>query len=178
MGSIFDYKIFIEPPKKLQIDLYRCDCVFHTNDLQTLCRKECLSGIVWISGSQTEFYTIDVTCSSVKKVAEKSVRLKHHNKGGSSSGRFERLHQEAVQHYLDSVVEISIDLFRKSEIKYVLFVCSGKRIHSLLRKVGRSIIKEKIIAEPILVGEKLGHMDTIVFKILYKILYYDQIGRG
>ena len=82
------------------------------------------------------------SASFVKKVDNVSTRLKKHNKGGSSSARFGRLHKEAIVHYLKKVVDESLQAF--CDVKYLVVVGIGERKDELISYFPNSM-KEKLL---------------------------------
>lgn len=151
MESIFDEVCILSPPKPIRKTEYFCGKRFHVDSVLDLYTVPELCGIIWINGQDTSIFTLDMTsCSAVKKVDNISTRLKKHNKGGSSSARFGRLHKEAIVHYLKKVVEESIEAF--SEIKYLVVVGIGERKDELVSYFPNSM-KEKLLG--VIVSETL-----------------------
>ena len=132
----------MEPPKPIRKTEYFCDKRFHVDSIDLYHEVE-LCGIIWINGQDTCIYTLDTSStSSVKKVDNVSTRLKKHNKGGSSSARFGRLHKEAIVHYLKKVVEESLEAF--SDVKYLVVVGIGERKDELITYFPNSL-KDKLL---------------------------------
>ena len=141
--SIFDEVCILSPPKPIRKTEYFCDKRFHLDSIIDLYREAELCGIIWINGQDTSIYTLDMnSVSFVKKVDNVSTRLKKHNKGGSSSARFGRLHKEAIVHYLKKVVEESLEAF--SDVKYLVVVGIGERKDELITYFPNSM-KEKLL---------------------------------
>jgi peptide chain release factor subunit 1 len=149
--SIFDEVCILSPPKPIRKTEYFCDKRFHVDSVIDLYSTPELCGIIWINGQDTSIFTLDMSSvSSLKKVDNVSTRLKKHNKGGSSSARFGRLHKEAIVHYLKKVVEESITAF--SSVNYLVIVGIGERKDELISYFPNSL-KDKLLG--VIVSENL-----------------------
>ena len=141
--NIFDEVCILSPPKPIIKSEYFCDKRFHVDSVIDLYATPELCGIIWINGQDMSIFTLDMSSESfVKKVDNISTRLKKHNKGGSSSARFGRLHKEAIVHYLKKVVEESLEAF--SDVKYLVVVGIGERKDELISYLPNSM-KEKLL---------------------------------
>lgn len=141
-GIVFDEKLVVYPPKPILKTEYYCDKVFHIESILPLYEESELCGLVWINGQDTSFYTVDLSNSDSSKMSDRSTRLKKHNKGGSSSARFGRLHEEAVIRYLKGIAEDMIQCF--TDVKTIIVAGCGVRKDQIIPYL-RSDISEKII---------------------------------
>ena len=97
-------KIDLEPFKPINTSLYRCDNIFHTNELKYLLQDNDKFGFLIMDGNGSLFGTLQ---GSTKVIINKfTVDLpKKHSKGGQSSNRFARLRTEKRRNYLRKVAE-------------------------------------------------------------------------
>ena len=103
-------KIDLEPFKPINTSLYRCDNIFHTNELKSLLEDNDKFGFLIMDGNGSLFGTLQ---GSNKTIINKfSVDLpKKHTKGGQSSNRFARLRIESRHNYLRKVAESMTSAF-------------------------------------------------------------------
>ena len=149
---MFDQVTFIIPPKIIKNSLYLCDKIFHIEELINLYRPSIYIGLSIIIGQNTEYYSVDIISMNVEKLSHQNTRLKSHNKGGSSSARFGRIHDEKVQHYLTSISEDMTRLFsntntnenNKNEFKYVVISGCGDRKDQLYKYLDKRITNKLI----------------------------------
>jgi len=144
---VFDEKLIIEPPKPILKSEYKCDKIFHVDSILPLYEQPELCGLVWMNGQDTSFYTIDMTNVEHNKINDRSTRLRKHNKGGQSSARFGRLHDEAVIRYLKTVAEDMTKYFEN--VKVIMVGGNGNRKDQLIPYL-TSNISEKIIGNIVL----------------------------
>jgi peptide chain release factor subunit 1 len=97
-------KIDLEPFKPINSSLYRCDNIFHMNELKYLLQDNDKFGFLIMDGNGSLFGTLQ---GSTKVIINKfNVNLpKKHSRGGQSSNRFERLRSETRHNYLRKVGE-------------------------------------------------------------------------
>ena len=97
-------KIDLEPFKPINTSLYRCDNIFHLNELKYLLQDNDKFGFLIMDGNGSLFGTLQ---GSTKVIINKfNVNLpKKHSRGGQSSNRFERLRSETRHNYLRKVGE-------------------------------------------------------------------------
>ena len=97
-------KIDLEPFKPINTSLYRCDNIFHMNELKYLLQDNDKFGFLIMDGNGSLFGTLQ---GSTKVIINKfNVNLpKKHSRGGQSSNRFERLRSETRHNYLRKVGE-------------------------------------------------------------------------
>ena len=149
---MFDQVTFIIPPKTINNSLYLCDKIFHIEELINLYKPSIYIGLSIIIGQNTEYYSVDIISMNVEKLSHQNTRLKSHNKGGSSSARFGRIHDEKVQHYLTSISEDMTRLFsntntnenNKNEFKYVVISGCGDRKDQLYKYLDKRITNKLI----------------------------------
>lgn len=98
-----------EPPNPVKQFYYKCDKVFHLDELVKLYIKHDTYAIVLISGKRTDFYSY---CeNNTKLIKSITVTLPNQFKtGGSSAARLGRVRDEKIGWYLKSVVELMIKL--------------------------------------------------------------------
>ena len=111
-------KIDLEPFKPINTSLYRCDNIFHTNELKFLLEDNDKFGFLIMDGNGSLFGTLQ---GSTKTIINKfSVDLpKKHTKGGQSSNRFARLRIESRHNYLRKVAESMTSAFISNNVPNV-----------------------------------------------------------
>ena len=111
-------KIDLEPFKPINTSLYRCDNIFHTNELKTLLEDNDKFGFLIMDGKGSIFGTLQ---GSTKTIINRfSVDLpKKHSKGGQSSNRFARLRDESRHNYLRKVAEGLTSAFISNDVPNV-----------------------------------------------------------
>ena len=108
-------KIDLEPFKPINTSLYRCDNIFHMNELKYLLQDNDKFGFLIMDGNGSLFGTLQ---GSTKVIINKfNVNLpKKHSRGGQSSNRFERLRTETRHNYLRKVAEVLTKSFITNNI--------------------------------------------------------------
>jgi peptide chain release factor subunit 1 len=103
---VFDF----EPYKPLNTTLYKCDNVFHVNDLKSLLDSNDKWGFIIMDGNGCLFGTLQ---GNAREVVQKfTVELpKKHGRGGQSSVRFARLRIEKRHNYVTKVAETAVQVF-------------------------------------------------------------------
>ena len=111
-------KIDLEPFKPINTSLYRCDNIFHTNELKFLLEDNDKFGFLIMDGNGSLFGTLQ---GSTKTIINKfSVDLpKKHTKGGQSSNRFARIRIESRHNYLRKVAESMASAFISNDVPNV-----------------------------------------------------------
>lgn len=103
-------KVAFEPMRRINKSSYKCDNVFHVEDLKSLMQSHESYGFIVMDGSCALFGFLSGAIRSV--IHKFSVQLpKKHGKGGQSSVRFSRLRSEARQNYIRKVCEAAKDHF-------------------------------------------------------------------
>lgn len=94
----------IAPPLPITRKLYRCDKVFHLNNLLELYQDHSKNGLVLIRGELVEMYLFQGT---KRELVDKITicRQKAQKKGGSSANRFLHTQQNQVESYIASVAD-------------------------------------------------------------------------
>jgi peptide chain release factor subunit 1 len=96
-------KIFeLEPPKPLNIFLYRCDDHFHTDILKDMLKEEKVIGIIAIDSTEAGLGILEGNKVEVVDVITSGVGGKH-RAGGQSARRFERLREMELNDYFNRV---------------------------------------------------------------------------
>ena len=97
-------KIDIEPFKQINTTLYKCDSIFHTEEVRKLLEDNDRFGFIIMDGNGSLFGTLQ---GSTKNVLQKfTVDLpKKHGRGGQSANRFARIRVEKRRNYLRKVAE-------------------------------------------------------------------------
>lgn len=106
--------IFIEPPKKVTKTFYKCDKYFHLDLVLEMFKEEVCFGIVFVTGKIYSFHKIIKSGDHMesKKLVYDSVDLPNkHRKGGQSSVRFARLHDEREDAYISKLGELIVKYF-------------------------------------------------------------------
>ena len=149
LGLIFDlnnreeekcYIIF--PPRPIPHFWYRCDKKFYTEEIiQLFDNNEEKDAIILISGSETRFYLH--SNSHVELIYSKKVDLpKSHRKGGQSSVRFSRLHDQAHENYITFIGEKVREILTKEDqpiIKSLVIVGPAEKKHDLVEELNKNV---------------------------------------
>ena len=97
-------KIDLEPFKPINTSLYRCDNIFHTDELKSLLVDNDKFGFLIMDGSGSLFGTLQGNTKTI--VNQFKVDLpKKHGRGGQSANRFARIRTERRHNYLRKVGE-------------------------------------------------------------------------
>ncbi|MCS6767764.1 MAG: peptide chain release factor aRF-1 [Candidatus Nitrosocaldus sp.] len=94
----------IEPPKPLNIFLYRCDDHFHTDILKDMLKEEKVIGIIAIDSSEAGIGILEGNKVEVVDHMTSGVGGKH-RAGGQSARRYERLREMELNDYFNRVAE-------------------------------------------------------------------------
>ncbi|MFN4336793.1 MAG: peptide chain release factor aRF-1 [Candidatus Nitrosocaldus sp.] len=94
----------IEPPKPLNIFLYRCDDHFHTDILKDMLKEEKVIGIIAIDSSEAGIGILEGNKVEVVDHITSGVGGKH-RAGGQSARRYERLREMELNDYFNRVAE-------------------------------------------------------------------------
>ena len=111
-------KIDLEPFKPINTSLYRCDNIFHTDELKSLLEEDDKFGFLIMDGNGSLFGTLQ---GNTKTIINKfTVDLpKKHSKGGQSSNRFARIRTESRHNYLRKVGESLTSAFITNDVPHV-----------------------------------------------------------
>ena len=97
-------KIDLEPFKPINTSLYRCDNIFHTDELKTLLVDNDKFGFLIMDGNGSLFGLIQGNTKIILNQFKVNLPKKH-SKGGQSANRFSRLVTESRHNYLRKVGE-------------------------------------------------------------------------
>lgn len=106
--------ILLEPPKKITKTFYTCDKHFHLDPILEMFKNEISFGLIFITGKMYSFYKIMKSGDHMesKKLVSDDVDLPNkHRKGGQSSVRFARLHDEREDAYIKKLGELTVKTF-------------------------------------------------------------------
>jgi peptide chain release factor subunit 1 len=104
-----------EPPNPVTKFYYKCDKVFHLDDLLKLYVKHDTYAIVLISGKTTNIYSYSL--NNVKLIKSVSVTLPGQFKtGGSSAARLGRIRDEKIGWYIKNMSEMLFKLLVKDNV--------------------------------------------------------------
>lgn len=97
-------KVGIVPFKPINTSLYKCDSVFHVDDIKCLLEDNDVFGFIIIDGNGTLYGTVQ---GGTRLVINKfTVDLpKKHGRGGQSANRFARIRLDRRHNYLTKVAE-------------------------------------------------------------------------
>lgn len=109
---MFDIQYVFEPPKPIKKTEYYCDKMFHIDTIVKLYEQPDMCGLIFINGEKCQLFTVDITNNDKLKCGNVNTYLKQHHKGGSSSARFGRLHDEKVVKYLKEISEEARTTFK------------------------------------------------------------------
>ena len=97
-------KIDLEPFKPINTSLYRCDNIFHTDELKTLLVDNDKFGFLIMDGNGSLFGLLQGNTKIILNQFKVNLPKKH-SKGGQSANRFSRLVTESRHNYLRKVGE-------------------------------------------------------------------------
>ncbi|MCQ2820185.1 MAG: peptide chain release factor aRF-1 [archaeon] len=98
------FKIDMEPFKPINTSLYRCNNVFHTEELKTLLEDNDKFGFLVMDGNGSLFGTIQGNTRTILNQFKVDLPKKH-GRGGQSANRFARIRTERRHNYLRKVAE-------------------------------------------------------------------------
>jgi peptide chain release factor subunit 1 len=128
-------KIDLEPFKQINTSLYRCDSVFHTQELKALLEDNDRFGFIVMDGNGSLFGTVQGNTRSIQ--LKFTVDLpKKHGRGGQSAPRFARIRFEKRHNYLRKVAESATSVFitnDKPNIKGLILAGSAEFKNDLLK---------------------------------------------
>ena len=103
-------KIDLEPYKPINTSMYRCDSVFHTEEMRKLLEDTDKFGFLIMDGNGSLFGYVQGNTRTV--INKFTVDLpKKHGRGGQSSNRFARIRTERRHNYLRKVAEAATVAF-------------------------------------------------------------------
>ena len=97
-------KIDLEPFKSINTSLYRCDNIFHTDELKTLLVDNDKFGFLIMDGNGSLFGLLQGNTKIILNQFKVNLPKKH-SKGGQSANRFSRLVTESRHNYIRKVGE-------------------------------------------------------------------------
>jgi len=116
--------VLFEPPRKIGQTIYKCDKKFHLDPILEMYCNPKYYGVVFVTGKMYSFYLITKTGNHIenKKILSNQVDLPNkHKKGGQSSVRFARLHDERTEAYIKKLGELVVKSFLcDNNTKYVI----------------------------------------------------------
>jgi peptide chain release factor subunit 1 len=107
------YTKIIEPPEPFQTFMYKCDSVFHLEQLQTQLGEKEIYGLIVMDRKEATVGVLSGTNINVITNEQSLVPSKHHQ-GGQSSRRYERLIEIAAHEFFKKVGDIANDAFMPS----------------------------------------------------------------
>ena len=111
-------KIDLEPFKPINTSLYRCNNIFHTEELKTLLEDNDKFGFLIMDGNGSLFGTVQGNTRTI--VNKFTVDLpKKHGRGGQSANRFARIRTERRHNYLRKVAECATAAFITNDVPNV-----------------------------------------------------------
>ena len=97
-------KIDLEPFKPINTSLYRCDNIFHTDELKSLLVDNDKFGFLIMDGNGSLFGLLQGNTKIILNQFKVNLPKKH-SKGGQSANRFSRLVTESRHNYIRKVGE-------------------------------------------------------------------------
>ncbi len=95
----------LTPPKRITKGNYICDTKFHLDYLIPLYEQHNYDGGVLISGDELRFYHVNQYES--KLIYQQNInQMRKHNKGGSSSNRFQRSRENKKDRIINHIVDL------------------------------------------------------------------------
>jgi peptide chain release factor subunit 1 len=111
-------KIDIEPFKPINTTLYKCDSIFHTEEVKKLLEDNDKFGFIIMDGNGSLFGTLQGSTRNV--LLKFTVDLpKKHGRGGQSANRFARIRTEKRRNYLRKVAEAVTSCFITNDMPNV-----------------------------------------------------------
>jgi len=107
------YTKIIEPPEAFQTFMYKCDSVFHLEQLQTQLGEKEIYGLIVMDRKEATVGILSGTNIIVITNEQSLVPSKHHQ-GGQSSRRYERLIEIAAHEFFKKVGNIANEAFMPS----------------------------------------------------------------
>ena len=104
------YTKIIEPPEPFQTFMYKCDSVFHLEQLQTQLGEKEIYGLIVMDRKEATVGVLSGTNINVITNEQSLVPSKHHQ-GGQSSRRYERLIEIAAHEFFKKVGDIANEAF-------------------------------------------------------------------
>ncbi len=104
------YTKIIEPPEPFQTFMYKCDSVFHLEQLQTQLGEKEIYGLIVMDRKEATVGVLSGTNINVITNEQSLVPSKHHQ-GGQSSRRYERLIEIAAHEFFKKVGNIANEAF-------------------------------------------------------------------
>ncbi len=143
----------IEPPDPIQTFMYKCDSVFHLEQLRVQLENKEIYGLIVIDRKEATIGFLNGTSIDVVSNEQSLVPSKHHQ-GGQSSRRYERLIEIAAHEFFKKIGEIANNAFMPKirEMKAVFIGGPGATKEYFLEKEYlRPEIKKKM-ADPFDIG--------------------------
>lgn len=112
------FKIDMEPFKPINTSLYRCNNVFHTEELKTLLEDNDKFGFLVMDGNGSLFGTIQGNTRTILNSFKVDLPKKH-GRGGQSANRFARIRTERRHNYLRKVAEACTAAFITNDLPNV-----------------------------------------------------------
>ena len=128
-------KIDLEPFKPINTSLYRCDNIFHTDELEALLTDNDKFGFLIMDGNGSLFGLLQGNTKTILNQFKVDLPKKH-SKGGQSSNRFERLRTEKRHNYLRKVGEALTAAFITNDVPNVkgLILAGSAEFKNVLQK--------------------------------------------
>jgi peptide chain release factor subunit 1 len=104
------YTKIIEPPEPFQTFMYKCDSVFHLEQLQVQLGEKEVYGLIVMDRKEATVGVLSGTNINVITNEQSLVPSKHHQ-GGQSSRRYERLIEIAAHEFFKKVGDIANEAF-------------------------------------------------------------------
>lgn len=104
------YTRIIEPPEPIQTFMYKCDSIFHLEQLQIQLKVKEVYGLIVIDRKEATIGFLNGTNIQLLANEQSLVPSKHHQ-GGQSSRRYERLIESAAHDFFKKVGEIANNAF-------------------------------------------------------------------
>ncbi|MCL5438077.1 MAG: peptide chain release factor aRF-1, partial [Candidatus Thermoplasmatota archaeon] len=129
------YTNIIEPPEAIQTFSYKCDSIFHTEQLDVQLENKEIYGLIVIDRKEATIGFLNGTLIQMVANEQSLVPSKHHQ-GGQSSRRYERLIEIAAHEFFKKVGEIANGSFmpRIMDIRAVFLGGPGSTKNYFLEK--------------------------------------------
>ncbi len=144
--GVSNIKLFVlEPPKPVQIQLYRCDSSFFLEPLTDMLEPEVVYGIVTIDRREATLAFLKGKRVEIIKNLQSNVPGKH-RAGGQSSVRFERLIEIAAHEWFKKIGDMANQYFSPQEVKGVIVGGPGPTKNYFINgDYINNVVKDKIV---------------------------------
>jgi peptide chain release factor subunit 1 len=162
-----------EPPNPVPKYYYRCDKIFHLDDLLNLYTVYDTYAIVLISGKRTDLYSHSKNNIKLIKSIECTLPNQHKT-GGSSAPRFGRIRDDKINLYVKNVAELMfLKLIKNNEFQHLgLFLAGPGDLKTDIQDnaIFQQHFKKhllKVITTPEIMDQTINQVTNIISETVY-----------